>query len=97
LLLVTVGSRFLPKPGPWMNLVKGVFGFLFLGTAWILLRPLLGEALWIGLGGALLLVLAYAALHTVLLLVTVGSRFLPKPGPWMNLVKGVFGFLFLGT
>ncbi|MCO4034044.1 protein-disulfide reductase DsbD [Pseudomonas aeruginosa] len=64
LLLVTVGSRFLPKPGPWMNLVKGVFGFLFLGTAWILLRPLLGEALWIGLGGALLLVLAYAALHT---------------------------------
>lgn len=63
LLLVTVDSRFLPKSGPWVSLVKGVFGFFFLGTAWILLRPLFGEVLWIGLGGALLLVLVYAALR----------------------------------
>ena len=39
LLLVTVGSRFLPKPGAWMNLMKGLFGFLFLGTALLLVRP----------------------------------------------------------
>ncbi|MDD2054812.1 protein-disulfide reductase DsbD [Pseudomonas putida] len=58
LLLVTVGNRFLPKPGAWMNLVKGLFGFLFLGTALWLIRPLLDEALWLGLGGALLLSLA---------------------------------------
>lgn len=61
LLLVTVGNRFLPKPGPWMNLLKGVFGFLFLGTAIYMLRPVLSSNLWIGLWGALALVLAYCA------------------------------------
>ncbi|WP_415773812.1 protein-disulfide reductase DsbD [Pseudomonas sp. LB3P38] len=61
LLLVTVGNRFLPKPGAWMNLLKGVFGFLFLATALLMLRPVLDESLWIGLCGALLLVAAYSA------------------------------------
>jgi thiol:disulfide interchange protein DsbD len=61
LLLVTVGNRFLPKPGAWMNLLKGVFGFLFLATALLMLRPVLDESLWIGLCGALLLIAAYAA------------------------------------
>src|SRR5471032_1881615 len=61
LLLVTVGNRFLPKPGAWMNLLKGVFGFLLLGTALILLRPVLDESLWVGLCGALLLIAAYSA------------------------------------
>ncbi|MGC5701022.1 protein-disulfide reductase DsbD [Pseudomonas sp. NFXW11] len=61
LLLVMVGNRFLPKPGPWMNLLKGVFGFLFLGTAIYMLRPVLGASLWIGLWGTLALVLAYCA------------------------------------
>jgi thiol:disulfide interchange protein DsbD len=60
LLLVTVGNRFLPKPGTWMNLLKGVFGFLFLGTAILMLRPVLDESLWIGLWGALSLIMAYA-------------------------------------
>ena len=61
LLLVTVGNRFLPKPGAWMNLLKGVFGFLFLATALLMLRPVLDESLWIGLCGALLLIAAYSA------------------------------------
>src|SRR5476649_2696552 len=61
LLLVTVGNRFLPKPGAWMNLLKGVFGFLFLATALLMLRPVLDESLWVGLCGALLLIAAYAA------------------------------------
>ncbi|ERO64768.1 hypothetical protein P308_22100 [Pseudomonas piscis] len=61
LLLVTLGNRFLPKPGPWMNLLKGVFGILFLGTAIYMLRPVLNASLWIGLWGALALVLAYCA------------------------------------
>ena len=60
LLLVTVGNRFLPKPGPWMNLLKGAFGFMFLGTAIYMLRPVLDASLWMGLWGALGLVLAYA-------------------------------------
>ena len=49
LLLVTVGNRFLPKPGAWMNLLKGIFGFLFLATALLMLRPVLDESLWVGL------------------------------------------------
>lgn len=59
LLLVTVGNRFLPKPGTWMNVLKGVFGFLFLGTAVLMIRPVVGESLWIGLWGVLALVMAY--------------------------------------
>lgn len=61
LLLVTVGNRFLPKPGAWMNLLKGIFGFLFLGTALVMVRPVLDESLWVGLWGALLLIIAYSA------------------------------------
>ncbi|CAI8984374.1 Thiol:disulfide interchange protein DsbD [Pseudomonas sp. IT-P258] len=61
LLLVTVGNRFMPKPGAWMNLVKGIFGFLFLATALLMLRPVLDESLWVGLCGALLLIAAYSA------------------------------------
>ncbi|MBC8783685.1 protein-disulfide reductase DsbD [Pseudomonas fluorescens] len=59
LLLVTVGNRFLPKPGSWMGVLKGVFGFLFLGTAVLMIRPVVDESLWIGLWGALALVMAY--------------------------------------
>ncbi|MDI3274466.1 protein-disulfide reductase DsbD [Pseudomonas sp. AL03] len=61
LLLVTVGNRFVPKPGAWMNLLKGVFGFLFLATALLMLRPVLDESLWVGLCGALLVIAAYSA------------------------------------
>ena len=59
LLLVTVGNRFLPKPGTWMNVLKGIFGFLFLGTAVLMIRPVVDDSLWIGLWGALALVMAY--------------------------------------
>jgi len=59
LLLVTVGNRFLPKPGTWMNVLKGVFGFLFLGIAVLMIRPVVGESLWLGLWGVLALVMAY--------------------------------------
>ncbi len=61
LLLVTVGNRFLPKPGAWMNLLKGIFGFLFLATALLMLRPVLDSSLWLGLCGALLVIAAYSA------------------------------------
>lgn len=63
LLLVTVGQRFLPKPGAWMDRVKGVFGFLFLAAALFVARPLLADWLWLGLWGALLVMLATALLH----------------------------------
>jgi len=62
-LLVTVGNRFLPKPGPWMDRVKVSFGFLFLVAALYVLRPLLSNPLWVGLWGALLVVGASGLLH----------------------------------
>ncbi|RJX77928.1 protein-disulfide reductase DsbD [Pseudomonas sp. LS-2] len=62
LLVVTVGNRLLPKPGAWMDLVKGVFGFLLLGTALIMIRPLLAETLWLALFGVLLLTVAFSAI-----------------------------------
>ncbi|WP_425914991.1 protein-disulfide reductase DsbD [Pseudomonas sp. GWSMS-1] len=62
-LLVTLGNRFLPKPGAWMNRVKVLFGFLFLLAALLVIRPLLAEPTWLGLWGALLIVLASTLLH----------------------------------
>ena len=59
LLLVTVGNGVLPKSGSWMNLVKGIFGFLFLGSAVLMIRPVVDASLWLGLWGALALVMAY--------------------------------------
>ena len=59
LLLVTLGNGVLPKSGSWMNLVKGIFGFLFLGSAVLMIRPVVDASLWLGLWGALALVMAY--------------------------------------
>ena len=50
LVVGTLGTRCLPRPGPWMNRIKGVFGFLLLGTAiWMVQRvvaPFVALALW---------------------------------------------------
>jgi thiol:disulfide interchange protein DsbD len=50
LVVGTLGARCLPRPGPWMNRIKGVFGFLLLGTAiWMVQRvvaPFVALALW---------------------------------------------------
>lgn len=53
LLLVTFGSHLLPKPGRWMDVIKGIFGLLFLATALLLVRPLLPASLWLALAGLL--------------------------------------------
>lgn len=44
LILVTVGNRFMPKPGAWMNRVKMVFGVLLLCTALFIAWPLLNAS-----------------------------------------------------
>lgn len=50
LLVGTLGARVLPKAGPWMDGVKRVFGFVFLGMAvWLVARLVPGPvelALW---------------------------------------------------
>ena len=62
--LVIVGTgagKFMPKPGPWMTLVNGIFGILMLGVAiWMLekiISPYVSMLLWafLGLGSAIYL------------------------------------------
>lgn len=64
LLLVTVGTRFLPRPGAWMNRVKVVFGFVFLAAALFIVRPALDASLWLGLIAVFLLGAATTLMHT---------------------------------
>ena len=90
LLLVTVGNRFLPKPGPWMNLMKGLFGFLFLGTALLLVRPVLDESLWLGLWGVLLIVLACSLWQQAQAFLRARALFSP-----LGLLAGLWGSLLL--
>ena len=90
LLLVTVGSRFLPKPGAWMDLMKGLFGFLFLGTALVLVRPVLEESLWVGLWGVLLLVLATSLWLQAQQFLRAKPLFTP-----LSLLAGIWGSLLL--
>ncbi|MGY2235754.1 protein-disulfide reductase DsbD [Pseudomonas gingeri] len=90
LLLVTVGNRFLPKPGAWMDRVKAIFGFLFLGTAILMIRPVVNESLWLGLWGALALIVACCA-----------WRLSREPGRWalpascLGLLLGLWGGLLV--
>jgi len=90
LLLVTVGSRFLPKPGAWMNLMKGLFGFLFLGTALLLVRPVLDESLWIGLWGVLLIILGCSLWQQAQTFLRAKALFNP-----LSLLAGLWGCLLL--
>ena len=90
LLLVTVGSRFLPKPGAWMNLMKGLFGFLFLGTALLLVRPVLDESLWVGLWGVLLIILACTLWQQAQTFLRAKTLFNP-----LSLLAGLWGCLLL--
>lgn len=58
LLAITIGMRWLPKPGTWMQSVNRVFAYALLATAIFVLRPVLPGPLFLGLWGALLLAIA---------------------------------------
>ena len=59
----TLGARFLPKPGAWMDRVKAALGFVLLGTAvWMFERVVPGP-LALLLWGALLLAVAVTLVH----------------------------------
>lgn len=65
--------------------------------------PLAGTLLYIAQGGSaaegglLLLSLGLGMGVPLLVISTLGARWLPRPGPWMDRVKAGFGFLLLGT
>ncbi|OCR26278.1 thiol:disulfide interchange protein [Pseudomonas syringae] len=90
MLLVTVGNRFLPKPGVWMDALKGVFGFMFLGTALLMARPLLDESLWVAGWGVLLLIAACSALALTERMKSATRVFAPT-----GLILGLWSVLLL--
>jgi thiol:disulfide interchange protein DsbD len=79
----------------------GVLSALLVGPC--MTAPLAGTLLYIAQtgnllqGGLLLLALGLGMGAPLLLLSTVGARYLPRPGPWMDRVKGAFGFMLLAT
>lgn len=65
--------------------------------------PLAGTLLYIAQGGStvegasLLLALGLGMGVPLVVMSTLGARWLPSPGPWMDRVKTAFGFILLGT
>lgn len=91
LLAITIGMRWLPKPGNWMQSVNRVFGYALLATAIIVVRPVLSDAVFVGLWGALLLgVAAQLSLNE-----TLKWRFVSR---YLALLLGIWsGILLLGA
>jgi thiol:disulfide interchange protein DsbD len=65
-----------------MNVLKGVFGFLFLGTAILMIRPVVGDNLWLGLWGALALATAYCGWRLAQDFSRVAMLSAPVPSSW---------------
>jgi len=80
--------------------VMGVLSALLVGPC--MTAPLAGALLFIAetgnpwLGGAALLALGLGMGTPLVLIGTLGSQLLPKPGTWMTRVKALFGFVLLG-
>ncbi|WP_227842345.1 protein-disulfide reductase DsbD [Vreelandella zhuhanensis] len=78
----------------------GVLSALLVGPC--MTAPLAGALLFIAesgnpwLGGAALLSLGLGMGAPLILICTIGSRLLPKPGAWMIRVRAFFGFVLLG-
>lgn len=58
LLALSIGMRWLPKPGNWMQYISRVFGYGLLAAAIFVLRPVVSGPLFMALWAALLLALA---------------------------------------
>jgi thioredoxin:protein disulfide reductase len=65
LLVGTLGAKFLPRPGLWMNRVKVLFGFVLLGMAILFAMRVLPAPLTLALWGVLLLAVALSLLALV--------------------------------
>ncbi len=86
-----LGSRVLPRPGPWMNRVRAIFGFVLLGMAVWFAARILSPALEMAAWGALLIGLAQASWTTARALRDV----LQVLGRSLAMIFGVWGILML--
>ena len=85
------GARFLPKAGAWMNRVKIVFGFIFLGLAWWLASRILPPVATLSLGAAL----CFAAAAALGLFRPAASGVLNSVARAAGLIAAVWGVLLL--
>jgi len=85
------GARFLPKAGAWMNRVKVVFGFIFLGMAWWLASRILPPVATLSLGAAL----CFAAAAALGLFRPAASGVLNSVARAAGLIAAVWGVLLL--
>lgn len=90
------------KGGSWIGAaMMGILSALLASPC--MTAPLAGALIYIAdtgnavYGGSALLALGLGMGTPLILMVTVGSAFLPRPGLWMNQVKAVFGFILLAT
>jgi thiol:disulfide interchange protein DsbD len=85
------GARFLPKAGAWMNRVKIVFGFIFLGMAWWLASRILPPVATLSLGAAL----CFAAAAALGLFRPAASGVLNSVARGAGLIAAAWGVLLL--
>lgn len=84
----------------WGAALMGVLSAILVGPC--MTAPLAGALLYIAesgnvwFGGVTLFALGLGMGAPLVLAMTLGAGFLPKPGGWMNGVKVVFGFMLLG-
>lgn len=87
-----LGTRLLPKPGPWMNRVKALFGFVLLGMAIYFIERVIDDALTLGLWGTWLIAIAVA-------LYQAGRGESPSPGQLISrtagMIIGLWGVLMI--
>ena len=57
LVVAALGTKVLPKPGPWMNRIKAIFGALLLGVALFLIKHLVPSAILFIASGALTVII----------------------------------------
>ena len=88
LLVGTLGTRLLPRPGDWMNRVKALFGFILLGTGIFFVARVLPAELTLGLWGAWLLAIALSLLALVHKLGTDRGRLFSR---FLALLLGLWG------
>lgn len=96
----------LARPTPRGGSLPGAAGMGMLSAVLVgpcMTAPLAGTLLYIAQGGSavqgamLLLALGLGMGVPLVVISTLGARWLPRPGPWMNRVKATFGFILLGT
>ena len=63
LVIGSLGARFLPRPGAWMERVKAAFGFVLLATAVWMVQRVLPEPVALAMWGTLLVGLALTLAH----------------------------------